>query len=51
MVKGDTKTEAEMRAAFEAHADRINKKVRNALDYQYRAPEDGFILLQTSDFP
>ena len=50
LVKGDTRTEAEMRAAFEANADRIKIKVQNVLDYQYRAPEDGFILLQTNDF-
>ncbi|KLN57650.1 DUF1488 family protein [Variovorax paradoxus] len=50
LVEGNPKTEAEMKVAFAAHVDRIQTKAGNALDYRYRAPEGGFILLQTKDF-
>lgn len=43
-------TEVELRAAFHAHQERIEQKVRTALDYQYRAPKNGWIALQTKDF-
>ncbi len=43
-------SEAALLAAFEKHRPAIERKAANALDYQYRAPEGGVILLQTRDF-
>lgn len=47
---GNPSTETELKAAFQAHRSRIEQKVRNVLDYQYRAPKGGWIVLQSTDF-